>query len=94
MLNKKEDHISKLNPLEIALEVTKKNNASIPIYDLLNQVCSICKIDSKDYEKISQLYLYINLSAKFIFCGDGWLIKENKVNLWDQEYLNFDEDEK
>ncbi|CAP18233.1 Putative DNA-directed RNA polymerase, delta subunit [Candidatus Phytoplasma mali] len=74
------------NHLELAEEILKKNKFSMTINDLINQICVINKIDSKDYEKISQLYLDITLSSKFIFCGEElWTLKENNLKLWDKD---------
>ncbi|WP_334330769.1 DNA-directed RNA polymerase subunit delta [Candidatus Phytoplasma prunorum] len=74
------------NNLELAEEILKKNKFPMNINDLINKICEINKIVQNNYEKISQLYLDINLSSKFIFCGEElWALKENNVKLWDKD---------
>ncbi|MGA0448004.1 MAG: DNA-directed RNA polymerase subunit delta [Candidatus Phytoplasma pyri] len=78
--------LKKKNHLEIAEEILKKHKFSMNINDLINKICEINKINLKDYEKISQLYLDITLSSKFIFCGEElWTLKENNLKLWDKD---------
>ncbi|MDV3167046.1 MAG: DNA-directed RNA polymerase subunit delta [Vigna little leaf phytoplasma] len=80
--------------INISYEILKSNGNEMPIYDLIYRVLEIKQIDKEDINKISQLYLDIVSSGRFVFCGnDLWNIKNNNVHLWDKEYFADDKTE-
>ena len=80
--------------VEIAEDILKSEGKK-NIYDLLETVASLKSISKEDTEKLTQLYIDMTLSAKFVFCGnDEWDLKENNLDLWDKDgsYFNTADD--
>lgn len=76
---------------EIIIRQEGKKN----IYELLEQITTLKNISMDDTEKLTQLYLDMTMSAKFVFCGnDTWDLKENNLDLWDKDgsYFNQNDD--
>ncbi|MDV3170989.1 MAG: DNA-directed RNA polymerase subunit delta [Candidatus Phytoplasma stylosanthis] len=75
--------------VDISYQILYQNKESMKIEQLIKKVFEIKKIDLNNKEKISQLYLDIILSGRFVFLGnDLWDIKtSNNLNLWDQDYF-------
>ncbi len=80
------ERLKDLSLINVAEEILKEKKEPTSIYTLLDEVALIKEIDTNDVAKLSQLYLDITLSAKFVFCGDGlWTLKEGNLELWDVE---------
>ncbi len=89
----KQTYVNK-SMVEIAEEILKSEGKK-NIYDLLETVASLKDISKEDSEKLTQLYIDMTLSAKFVFCGnDEWDLKENNLELWDKDgsYFNTTEE--
>ena len=89
----KQTYVNK-SMVEIAEEILKSEGKK-NIYDLLETVASLKDISKEDSEKLTQLYIDMTLSAKFVFCGnDEWDLKENNLELWDKDgsYFNTADD--
>ncbi|XVJ44990.1 DNA-directed RNA polymerase subunit delta [Candidatus Phytoplasma australasiaticum] len=73
--------------LEIALDILQKNPKPMPVYQLIEQVLDIKKIENLRQDCFLQLYLDIVISGLFVFHGeDLWGIKTDNLDLWDKEY--------
>ena len=56
------------------------------IYKFLSEVSEIMGVDGTDANFLSQIYIDITTSARFIFVGDdNWDLKERHVSLWDKD---------
>lgn len=89
----KQTYVNK-SMVEIAEEILRSEGKK-NIYDLLETVVALKDISKEDTEKLTQLYIDMTLSAKFVFCGnDEWDLKENNLELWDKDgsYFNTTED--
>ncbi|CCV64986.1 Putative DNA-directed RNA polymerase delta subunit [Alteracholeplasma palmae J233] len=87
------EKLSELSLLDIVEEILKEKNEPTPIYTLMDEAATIKGIDPNDVDEISQLYLDITLSAKFVFYGENlWALKEGHLDLWDKESFSFDQD--
>lgn len=89
----KQTYVNK-SMVEIAEDILKSEGKK-NIYDLLETVASLKSISKEDTEKLTQLYIDMTLSAKFVFCGnDEWDLKENNLDLWDKDgsYFNTADD--
>ena len=85
----KQTYVNK-SMVEIAEEILRSEGKK-NIYDLLETVATLKDISKEDTEKLTQLYIDMTLSAKFVFCGnDEWDLKENNLELWDKDgsYFN------
>ncbi|XXP77021.1 MAG: DNA-directed RNA polymerase subunit delta [Lettuce witches'-broom phytoplasma] len=87
-MNEKKNLIDPNNSMvDISYQILQQNKTSVPIYQLMEQVFQIKKLDFTDVEKVSQLYLDIVLSGLFVFNGqDLWCVKADNLHLWDKEY--------
>lgn len=84
------DKLKSLAMLDIAEELLKASETPITIQDLLRQVAEIKEISTDDVDKITQLYMDITQSAKFVYCGDDqWDLKERNLELWDKDGFAF-----
>ncbi|MBP3059345.1 DNA-directed RNA polymerase subunit delta [Texas Phoenix palm phytoplasma] len=86
---KKKEHknnFSDESMIDICYDILKENRLiPMPIKTLVKKVFQIKKIDIKNYEKFSQLYLDIVSSGRFMFYGnDLWGIKKNNLFLLDK----------
>jgi len=89
----KQTYVNK-SMVEIAEDILKSEGKK-NIYDLLETVAALKSISKEDTEKLTQLYIDMTLSAKFVFCGnDEWDLKENNLDLWDKDgsYFNTADD--
>lgn len=84
------DKLKSLAMLEIAEELLKASSTPITIQDLMKQVAEIKGVDVKDVDRLTQLYMDITQSAKFVYCGDDqWDLKERNLELWDKDGYAF-----
>ncbi len=72
--------------IEVATELMEKKKTPQPITKLLKEVSEIKGVEDNNVEFLSQLYIDITTSGRFIFCGeDLWDLKERHVDLWDKD---------
>ncbi|VEU80065.1 DNA-directed RNA polymerase subunit delta [Haploplasma axanthum] len=76
--------------VDVAYELLKENKKPISIHELFKQIAEIKNISLDDIEKLTQLYMDITQSAKFVYCGDDkWNLKEGNLHLWDDDGSSF-----
>ncbi|KND62510.1 DNA-directed RNA polymerase subunit delta [Candidatus Phytoplasma phoenicium] len=86
--NKNNDINEQSAMINISYEILKSHKEPMSIYELISKVLKIKQIDEKEIDKVSQLYLDIVSSGRFVFYGnDLWSIKNNNLHLWDKEYF-------
>lgn len=84
------EDLKKLAMIDVAEEIVKLHGEPMNMDELLDKVSEIKEIDKDDFEKITQLYMDITQSAKFVFCGDNtWDLKEKNLELWDKDGFQF-----
>ncbi len=72
--------------LDIAEQILREANEPISIYDLIDQVAKSQNINPDDIDTLTQLYMDITLSARFVFVGDDqWTLKEGNLEEWDKD---------
>ena len=84
------DSIKNLAMIDIAEVLLKENGKPLSIDELIKKVVEIKGIDPEDYDKLTQLYMDITQSAKFVYSGnDEWDLKERNLELWDKDGYAF-----
>jgi len=82
--------LESLAMVDIAYELLKESNKPLAIQEIFHKVAEIKKIDLDDVNKITQLYVDITRSAKFVYCGDDkWDLKDGNLHLWDDDGSSF-----
>ena len=72
--------------VDIVEELLKESKRPIAIQELFKQIAEIKGIELDDIDKLTQLYMDITQSAKFVYCGDDkWDLKEGNLHLWDDD---------
>lgn len=83
-------NLESLAMIDVAEIILKENTEPIKINDLIAKVVEIKGVSEEDFEKITQLYMDITQSGKFVFCGDElWDLKERNLELWDKDGYAF-----
>jgi DNA-directed RNA polymerase subunit delta len=83
-------NLETLAMIDIAEIILKESNEPLAIKEIIKKVVEIKKISENDFEKITQLYMDITQSGKFVFCGDEkWDLKERNLELWDKDGYAF-----
>lgn len=84
------DKLKDLAMLDVAEALLKENKEPMTIDQLLEKVAHIKDVDANDADRITQLYMDITQSAKFVYCGeDQWDLKERNLELWDKDGYAF-----
>lgn len=84
------EKLKTLAMLEVAEAILKDHNEPMTIQTLIQKVVEIKDLDSEDIDRITQLYMDITQSAKFVYCGeDQWDLKERNLELWDKDGFAF-----
>ncbi|MFU8793066.1 MAG: DNA-directed RNA polymerase subunit delta [Acholeplasmataceae bacterium] len=84
------DKLKDLAMLDVAEALLKENKEPMTIDTLLEKVAQIKSVDPEDADRITQLYMDITQSAKFVYCGeDQWDLKERNLELWDKDGYAF-----
>lgn len=82
--------------VDIVEELLKESKRPIAIQELFKQIAEIKGIELDDIDKLTQLYMDITQSAKFVYCGDDkWDLKEGNLHLWDDDgsaFIEVEED--
>lgn len=83
--------------IDIAEALIKEKNEPIELQTLFKEVAAIKEISIDDTEKLTQLYLDITQSGKFVYAGDEkWDLKTGNLHLWDDDgssFIEIDEEE-
>jgi DNA-directed RNA polymerase subunit delta len=84
------DKLKNLAMLDVAEAILKENKEPIAIQTLLQKVAEIKDVDLDDVDRLTQLYMDITQSAKFVYCGEEqWDLKERNLELWDKDGYAF-----
>lgn len=84
------DKLKSLAMLDIAEALLKEKETPMTIQQLIQSVAEIKEISMDDIDKLTQLYMDITQSAKFVYCGDDqWDLKERNLELWDKDGFAF-----
>jgi DNA-directed RNA polymerase subunit delta len=84
------DKFKSLAMLDIAEALLKENKEPMTIQQLMKSVAEIKEISTEDVDRLTQLYMDITQSAKFVYCGDDqWDLKERNLELWDKDGFAF-----
>ena len=76
--------------LDVAEALLKENKKPMSIDDIIKNVSEIKGIDPEDYDRLTQLYMDITQSAKFVYSGNNeWDLKERNLELWDKDGYAF-----
>lgn len=76
--------------VDIAYELIKQSNKPMKIHELFETIAEIKEISLDDVEKLTQLYMNITQSGKFVYCGnDRWDLKEGNLEIWDTDGSQF-----
>lgn len=80
------DKLKSYAMLEVAEHILKDHKEPMTIQQLLSAVAEIKEIAEDDVDRLTQLYMDITQSAKFVYCGeDQWDLKERNLELWDKD---------
>jgi DNA-directed RNA polymerase subunit delta len=84
------EKLKTLAMLDIAEALLKEKQGPLTIQQLIQGVAEIKSISLEDIDKLTQLYMDITQSAKFVYCGDDqWDLKERNLELWDKDGFAF-----
>ena len=84
------EKMKSLAMVDIAEALLKENKEPMTIQQIIKQVAEIKEISMEDMDRLTQLYMDITQSAKFVFCGDDqWDLKERNLELWDKDGYAF-----
>lgn len=84
------DKLKTLAMLDVAEALLKESGKPLLIQDIMRSVAEIKEIPLDNIDKLTQLYMDITQSAKFVYCGDDqWDLKERNLELWDKDGYAF-----
>ncbi|MBU1141601.1 MAG: DNA-directed RNA polymerase subunit delta [Firmicutes bacterium] len=84
------EKMKSLAMLDVAEALLKEQQNPMTIQQLIKSVAEIKSISLDDIDKLTQLYMDITQSAKFVYCGDDqWDLKERNLELWDKDGFAF-----
>ena len=84
------DKMKSLAMLDVAETLLKDSKKPMTIQQLIRSVAEIKDISLEDVDRLTQLYMDITQSAKFVYCGDDqWDLKERNLELWDKDGFAF-----
>jgi len=84
------DKLKTLAMLDVAEVLLKESGKPLPIQDIMRSVAETKEIPLDDIDRLTQLYMDITQSAKFVYCGDDqWDLKERNLELWDKDGYAF-----
>lgn len=85
-MSKNKETFKNLAMVDVAFELLSASKKPMAIQELFKQIAEIKEISLDDVDKLTQLYMDITQSAKFVYCGDDkWDLKEGNLNLWDDD---------
>ncbi len=84
------DKLKSLAMLEVTEVLLKESSKPLTIQQIIQSVAEIKNISLDDIDRLTQLYMDITTSAKFVYCGDDqWDLKERNLELWDKDGFAF-----
>lgn len=84
------ENLKTLAMIDVAEALLKGQATPMTIQQLIQGVAEIKSISLDDIDKLTQLYMDITQSAKFVYCGDDqWDLKERNLELWDKDGFAF-----
>ncbi len=84
------DKMKSLAMLDVAEILLKESTKPLTIQEIIKSVAEIKEISLDDIDRMTQLYMDITQSAKFVYCGDDqWDLKERNLELWDKDGFAF-----
>lgn len=82
--------------VDVAEHLLKENKEPMEIQTIFKEVALIKGISLDDVDKLTQLYMDITQSGKFVYCGDDkWDLKIGNLHLWDDDgsaFITVDEE--
>ena len=79
-----------LEMVDVAEHILKENNEPMEIQLLFKAVAEIKEINLDNVDKLTQLYMDITQSGKFVYAGeDKWDLKIGNLHLWDDDGSSF-----
>ncbi len=82
--------INEMSLLDIIEDILNENKEPISIYELIENAATIKGLDKNDVDAMTQLYMDITLSGRFVFVGeDKWTLKDGHLEFWDKDGYAF-----
>lgn len=79
-----------MSMIDIVEHLLKENSEPISIHDIIKQIKEIKNVSDDDVDRLTQLYMDITQSAKFVYVGeDKWDLKERNLEMWDKDGYAF-----
>ncbi len=83
-------NLKDLAMLDVAEALIKENGKPMSLDDIIKKICEIKGIAEDDANKLTQLYMDLTQSAKFVYSGNNeWDLKERNLELWDKDGYAF-----
>ncbi|MDO9629646.1 MAG: DNA-directed RNA polymerase subunit delta [Acholeplasmataceae bacterium] len=84
------DKMKSLAMLDVAELLLRESTKPLTIQEIIKSVAEIKETSLDDIDRMTQLYMDITQSAKFVYCGDDqWDLKERNLELWDKDGFAF-----
>lgn len=76
--------------VDVAEHLLKESKEPMELKTLFKEIAEIKEISLDDVDKLTQLYMDITQSGKFVYCGDDkWDLKIGNLELWDDDGSSF-----
>jgi DNA-directed RNA polymerase subunit delta len=84
------DNYKTMAMIDVAEQLIRDQKEPMDIQELIKQIREIKEMSADDIDRLTQLYMDITTSAKFVYCGeDKWDLKERNLELWDKDGYAF-----
>ncbi|BCR36851.1 DNA-directed RNA polymerase subunit delta [Mariniplasma anaerobium] len=84
------DNYKTMAMIDVAEQLIRDHKGPMAIQELVKQIREIKEMSADDIDRLTQLYMDITTSAKFVYCGeDKWDLKERNLELWDKDGYAF-----
>ncbi len=84
------DNVKELSLLDITEKILKESAEPISIYELIERAANEKGLDTSNVDRMTQLYMDITLSGRFVFVGDDkWALKDGHLEFWDKDGYAF-----
>ncbi len=91
------ENLKSLAMIDIAEQLIKNHKGPMAIQELIQKIRDIKEMAVDDIDRLTQLYMDITQSAKFVYCGDDkWDLKERNLEMWDKDgyaFVTIDDEE-
>ncbi len=91
------DNYKSMAMIDVAEQLLRDHKEPMGIQELVKQIREIKEMSADDIDRLTQLYMDITQSAKFVYCGeDKWDLKERNLELWDKDgyaFVTLDDDD-